>query len=73
MENLDNLFEEEEARLLAEGREEIATMDALWAALSQAERDAIIAEREARLAAFVEDDDEDYDDEDYDDDEDDEY
>jgi len=49
MEDLDSLFKEEEARLLAKGREEIAAMDAIWAALPQAERDAIIAAREASL------------------------
>ena len=48
MEDLDNLFREEEERVLAEQRAEIAVADAAWEDLTQAERDAAIADWEAR-------------------------
>ena len=54
MKDLDSLFREEEARLLAKAREEIAAIDAAWAALPQAERDAIIAAHEASLSDLPE-------------------
>jgi len=71
MENMTDIFREEEARLLAEGRAAIAAETAAWNALSQAERDAITAEREARFAALddaAEDDEGDDEDEDEDED-----
>lgn len=52
MTNIWDLFNEEEERLLAEGRAEIAAEDAAWQALPQAERDRIIAEREAKNAEW---------------------
>ena len=72
MTNIWDLFNEEEERLLAEGRAEIAAEDAAWKALPQAERDRISAERQARLDALfgAEDSDEDEDEEDEDEDED---
>jgi hypothetical protein len=69
MENMTDIFREEETRLLAEGRAAIAAETAAWNALSQAERDAITAEREARFAA-LDDADEGYDDGDDDEDDD---
>jgi len=54
MENLNDIFREEEDRLLAEARAEIAAENAAWWALTQAERDAITAAREARYAALAE-------------------
>jgi len=79
MTNIWDLFNEEEERLLKEGRAEIAAEDAAWQALPQAERDRINAEREAKWDAFFsgvsddealedEDEDEDEDEEDNDDD-----
>jgi hypothetical protein len=47
---MGDIFAEEEARMAAEARAEIAREDAAWAALPQAERDRISAAREARLA-----------------------
>ena len=52
MTNIWDLFNEEEERLLAEGRAEIAAEDAAWQALPQAERDRITAEREAKNAEW---------------------
>jgi hypothetical protein len=52
MTNIWDLFNEEEERLLAEGRAEIAAEDAAWQALPQAERDRINAEREAKNAEW---------------------
>jgi hypothetical protein len=80
MTNIWDLFNEEEERLLEEGRAEIAAKDAAWQALPQAERDRINAEREAKWDALFsgvsddeqpddDDDDEDDDDEDEDEDE----
>lgn len=76
MTNIWDLFNEEEERLLAEGRAEIAAEDAAWQALPQAERDRINAEREAKNAKWdallsdeePEDEDEDEDEGDNDDD-----
>lgn len=53
MEDLNDLFREEEERLLATAREDIAAIDAAWAALTQAERDAAIADWEARYPPEV--------------------
>ena len=50
--NIWDLFNEEEERLLKEGRAEIAAEDAAWQALPQAERDRILAEREAKRAEW---------------------
>ena len=61
MEDLNDLFREEEDRLLATAREEISAIDAIWAALSQAERDVILAANRASLYDLPEDDDEDED------------
>ncbi|CAB5187270.1 hypothetical protein UFOVP166_26 [uncultured Caudovirales phage] len=69
MEDFNDIFREEEARLLAEGRADIAAETAAWNALTQTERDAITAEREARFAALddaAEDDEGDDEDEDED-------
>lgn len=63
MENLNDIFREEEDRLLAEQRAEIATIDAAWQALTQAERDAAIADWEARYPNPVEASEEDEEDE----------
>jgi len=49
MEDLNDIFREEEDRLLAEARTAIAAENAAWYALTQEERDAIT---EARLARF---------------------
>ena len=74
MEDLNDLFREEEDRLLATAREEISAIDAIWAALSQAERDVILAANKASLYDLPEDDEEDdEEDEDEDEDEDEEY
>lgn len=48
--NMSEIFEEEEKRLLAEGRAAIAADDAAWAALTQDQRDAISKSREERFA-----------------------
>lgn len=58
MEDLNDLFREEEERLLATAREDIAAIDAAWAALTQAERDAILAAHEASLPDLPEADEE---------------
>jgi hypothetical protein len=47
MTDIWELFREEEERRVQEERELIAAEDAAWVALPQAERDRIIAEREA--------------------------
>jgi len=66
MSTLNDLFAEDEAIRLAKVRREIEAEDAAWAALPQAEKDRIIAEREAAWSALEEDeegDDEEDDDE----------
>lgn len=50
--NMGDIFAEEEARMAAEARAELAREDAAWAALPQAEQDRISAAREARLAGL---------------------
>ena len=65
---LDQEIEAYEAELLAKAKAEIAAEDAAWAALPQAEKDRIDAEREARFADLMEFD-ADADDEEEDDDE----
>jgi hypothetical protein len=75
MQDLNDIFAAEEERLLAEGRAAIAAEDAAWNALPQAERDRILAEREAKWDALFraldveadEEDDEDAEEEDDDD------
>ena len=77
MQDLNDIFAAEEERLLAEGRAAIAAEDAAWNALPQAERDRILAEREAKWDALFraldveadEEDDEDAEEEEDDDDE----
>ena len=51
---LDQEIEAYEAELLAKAKAEIAAEDAAWAALPQAEKDRINAEREARFADLME-------------------
>jgi len=51
---LDQEIEAYEAELLAKAKAEIAAEDAAWAALPQAEKDRIDAEREARFADLME-------------------
>ena len=66
MQDMNDIFREEEERLLAEGRAAQAAEDAAWYALPQAERDRISEERAARFAVMLGDaaDDEDEDAED---------
>lgn len=65
---MDELFSEYEAERLAKGKAEQAAEDAAWLALPQAEKDRILAERQAKMdaleAAWAESPDEDEDDED---------
>jgi hypothetical protein len=75
MTDIWELFREEEERRVQEERKLIVAEDAVWAALPQAERDRIIAEREAKWDALFsaldveadEEDDEDAEEEDDDD------
>lgn len=53
MQDLSDIFREEEERLLAEGRAAQAAEDAAWYALPQAERDRISEERAARFAVML--------------------
>lgn len=46
---IDELFADEEAAALEKGRAEIAAEDAAWAALPEAEKIRILAEREALI------------------------
>lgn len=62
MMDISDIFEEEEKRLLAEGRASIAADDAAWAALTQDQRDAISKSREERFADVDAADDDDDDD-----------
>jgi hypothetical protein len=71
MTDIWELFREEEERRVAAERKLIAVEDAAWNALPQAERDRIIAEREAKWEALsdepetdVEDEEEEEDDDD---------
>ena len=52
MTDIWELFREEEERRVAAERKLIAVEDAAWNALPQAERDRIIAEREAKWDAL---------------------
>jgi len=52
MEDINDIFAAEEARLLAEGQAAIAAEDAAWDALPQAERDRLAEESAARWAAL---------------------
>jgi predicted Fe-S protein YdhL (DUF1289 family) len=67
--NLDDMFREEEERLVARHRLEAAAEKASWDALSDEERAAVLAAREAKWSAFADaceaqdDDDDDDDDE----------
>lgn len=65
---MDELFSEYEAERLAKAKAEQAAEDAAWLALPQAEKDRILAERQAKMdareAAWAESPDEDEDDED---------
>lgn len=54
MTNIWDLFKEEEERRVQEERKLIAAEDAAWRALPQAERDRIIAERQAKWDALSE-------------------
>ena len=72
MTDIWELFREEEERRVAAERKLMAAEDAAWAALPQAERDRIIAEREAKWDARPDEpetDDEEYEDEEYEDEE----
>lgn len=51
--SLGDLIRDEEARIVANSRREIAAEDAAWKALSDEERAAITAEREAKWDAFA--------------------
>jgi len=51
---MGDIFAEEEAKRLAEGRAEIAAEKAAWEALSQAERDRISKERADRYEEMFE-------------------
>jgi hypothetical protein len=67
MTDIWELFREEEERRVQEERKLIAVEDAAWNALPQAERDRIIAEREAKWEALSDEpetDDEEEDDDD---------
>lgn len=55
MQDMNDIFREEEERLLAEGRAAQAAEDAAWYALPQAERDRISEERAARFAVMLAD------------------
>ena len=50
--DIGDIFREEEERLLAETRAAILAETAAWDALSQPERDAILAKREAQFLSF---------------------
>ena len=54
MENLSDIFAEEEARRLAEAKAEAAKEKAAWDALTPAEQAAIIEQRAARFEALEE-------------------
>lgn len=64
---LDDIFREEEARMLEQGRAEIAQETAAWELLSQSEKDRINAEREAKFANVPEEEEEEPEDEEDDD------
>jgi hypothetical protein len=70
MKTLHELMAEEEAKLEAKAKVEIAAEDAAWAALPQAEKDRINAERDAYWAKFDETYTDDHEPEDEEDDED---
>jgi hypothetical protein len=68
MTDIWELFREEEERRVQEERKLIVAEDAVWAALPQAERDRIIAEREAKWEALSDEPETDDEDEEEDDD-----
>lgn len=70
MTDIWELFREEEERRVQEERKLIAVEDAAWNALPQAERDRIIAEREAKWEALSDEPETDDEDEEEDDDDD---
>jgi hypothetical protein len=70
MTDIWELFREEEERRVAAERKLIAVEDAAWNALPQAERDRIIAEREAKWEALSDEPETDDEDEEEDDDDD---
>ena len=59
MTSMGDIFAEEEARMAAEARAELAREDAAWAALPQWQREQISAERERRLDNLFSDSDSD--------------
>lgn len=72
MQDLNDLFREEEEKALAKTKKEMAEEQAAWDALPQSEKDRITAEYEAKYADVPEGDDSEEEDEDSEDEEDEE-
>lgn len=54
IQNLDDLFAEDDAKALETARKEIAQENAAWEALPQNEKDRVNAERQQKLEKFFE-------------------